>query len=82
MSGLVERLLAAPAGVNPAVEMSAKIREMAKAGDLTPERVKKLLPQINRAIETGDRDLCAARDAFDDLSKAGAVASREVPLGF
>ena len=82
MSGLVERLLAAPAGVNPAVEMSRRIREMAKAGDLTPEGVKKLLPKINRAIETGDRDLHAAGEAFRDLRDAGAVASREVPLGF
>lgn len=82
MSGLVERLLAAPESVNPAAEMSRRIQEMARAGLSSPARIKKLLPQINRAIETGDRDLDAAKEAFDDLSKADAMASREVPLGF
>jgi hypothetical protein len=79
---LIERLLAAPVGVNPAVEMSRRVREMARAGELDPARVKKLLPKINRAIETGDRDLHAAREALRDLLDAGAVASKEVPLGF
>lgn len=82
MSGLVERLLAAPEGVNPAVEISRRIQEMAKAGELDPKRVNKLLPEINRAIETGDRDLHAASEALRDLRDACAVASRDVPLGF
>lgn len=82
MSGLVERLLSAPDGVNPAIEMSRRIREMSRAGELNPESVKKLLPKINSAIETGDRDLHAAGEALRDLRDAGAVASRDVPLGF
>lgn len=82
MSELVERLLAAPAGVNPAVEMSRRIQEMARASELNPGRVKKLLPKINRAIETGHRDLDAAHEAFRDLSEAEAVPSKDVPLGF
>jgi hypothetical protein len=82
VSGLVERLLAAPEGVNPAVGMSQRLKEMARAGELDPEIVGKLLPKINRAIETGDRDLHAASEAFSDLRDAGAVASREVPFGF
>jgi hypothetical protein len=82
LSGLVERLLAAPAGLNPAVEMSRRITEMARAGELDPERVRELLPEIERAADTGERDLDAARAAYRDLREAGAVASKEVPLGF
>ena len=82
MSGLVERLLAAPAGANPAVEMSRGLTEMARAGELDPELVKAMLPQIETAADTGERDLDAARAAYRDLREAGAVASKEVPLGF
>jgi hypothetical protein len=79
---LIERLLAAPNSKNPAVEMSQRLREMASAGELDPERVKALMPEIERAADTGDRDLSAASAATRDLLEAGAVASKEVPLGF
>jgi hypothetical protein len=82
VSGLVERLLAAPAGVNPAVDMSRRITEMARAGELNPERIQKMLPEIERAADVGERDLDAASAAFRDLREAGAVASKEVPFGF
>ncbi|HKQ90880.1 MAG TPA: hypothetical protein VJZ77_09370 [Blastocatellia bacterium] len=79
---LIERLLAAPAGVNPAVEMSRRIQELARAGEIDPGRVKEMLPEIERAADTGERDLDAARAAFRDLREAGAAASKEVPFGF
>jgi hypothetical protein len=79
---LVERLLAAPAGKNPAVEMSLRLREMTGAGHLDPERVKAMLPEIAIAVDTGERDLDAARIAVRDLLDAGAVAAQAVPLGF
>jgi len=82
VSGLVERLFASPDGVNPAVEMSTRIAEMARAGRLDPARVQELLPEIGAAADQGERDLDAARTAFDSLSGAGAVAAKEVPFGF
>jgi hypothetical protein len=82
LNGLVERLLAAPAGVNPAVEMSRRIREMAAEGELNQERLKELLPEIERAADTGERDLDAARVVARDLQEASAIPSKEVPFGF
>ena len=82
MSGIVERLLAAPEDVNPAIEMSRRVQEMARAGQLDPKRVKKMLPEIDNAVDAGERDLDAARKAFRDLDKAEAVASKDIPLGF
>lgn len=82
MSGLVERLLAAPDGVNPAVEMSARIAEMARAGQIDQERIAELLPEIGAAADVGERDLDAANAALSSLDDAGAVAAQEVPLGF
>jgi hypothetical protein len=82
VSGLVERLLAAPAGVNPAVEMSNRLRELARAGELNQERLRELLPEIEAAADTGERDLDAARVVARDLQDAGAIPSRHVPFGF
>jgi hypothetical protein len=82
LSVLVERLLSAPAGVNPAVEMSRRIQEMARAGELNQERLRDLLPEIEAAGDTGERDLDAARVVARDLEDAGAIPSKDVPLGF
>jgi hypothetical protein len=79
---LIERLFDAPEGVNPAVVMSARIAEMARAGELNPELVRELLPEIGSAAELGERDLDAANAALGSLMGAGAIASKEVPLGF
>ena len=79
---LIERLLAAPVGVNPAVEMSKRLRELARAGELNQERLRKLLPEIEAAADTGERDLDAARVVASDLEDAGAIPSRHVPFGF
>lgn len=79
---LIERLFAAPAGVNPAIEMSARIAGLAKAGQLDSERIQELLPQIEFAAVQGERDLDAANAALSSLRDAGAVAAKEVPLGF
>jgi hypothetical protein len=82
VSTLVERLLAAPAGVNPAVQMSNRLRDMARAGELNQERLKELLPEIEAAADTGERDLDAARVVASELEDAGAIPSKEVPFGF
>jgi hypothetical protein len=82
LSGLVGRLLAAPAGVNPAVEMSRRIQELARAGELNQERLKELLPEIEAAEGAGERDLDAARVVAGDLEDAGAIPSKDVPFGF
>jgi hypothetical protein len=82
LSGLVERLLAAPAGVNPAVEMSRRITDLARAGELNQERLRELLPEIEAAADTGERDLDAARVVASELEDAGAIPSRQVPFGF
>jgi hypothetical protein len=79
---LIERLLAAPVSANPAVEMSNRLREMARAGELNQERLRKLLPEIEAAADTGERDLDAARVVASDLEDAGAIPSRHVPFGF
>jgi hypothetical protein len=55
---------------------------MARAGRLDPARIQALLPEIGAAADQGERDLDAARIAFDSLSGAGAVAAKEVPFGF
>jgi len=79
---LIERLLDAPDGVNPAVEMSARIAEMARAGELNPERVQEMIEEIGAAAELGERDLDASNAALSSLHDAGAIASKEVPFGF
>ena len=79
---LIERLLAAPVGANPAVEMSNRLRELARAGELNHERLRELLPEIEAAADTGERDLDAARVVASDLEDAGAIPSRHVPFGF
>jgi hypothetical protein len=80
--GLIDRLFAAPEGVNPAVEMSARITEMAKAGRLDPERIHELMPVIETAADQGERDLKGASAALGSLQDSVAVAAKEVPLGF
>jgi hypothetical protein len=82
LSGLIDRLFAAPDGVNAAVEMSRRVAEMASAGELNPDRVQELLPEIGVAAELGERDLDAANAALGSLRDAGAIASKEVPFGF
>jgi hypothetical protein len=62
--------------------MSNRLREMARAGELNQERLKDLLPEIEAAAETGERDIDAARVVAGDLEDAGAIPSKEVPLGF
>jgi hypothetical protein len=80
--GLIERLLAAPEGVNPAVEMSERIAAMARAGQLDQDLIAEMLPQIEKAANQGERDLRAAESALTTLRDADSVAAREVPLGF
>jgi hypothetical protein len=80
--GLVDRLLAAPAGVNPAIEMSARIAAIARAGELDLERLREMLPEIEVAADQGERDLDAAYAALRSLRDAGAVAARDIPFGF
>jgi len=79
---LIDRLFAAPEGVNPAIVMSERITEMAKAGQLDPERIHDLMPAIETAADQGERDLKGASAAFSSLQDAGAIAAKEVPLGF
>jgi hypothetical protein len=79
---LIERLLAAPDGVNPAVEMSRRVAQMAKAGQFDPTRIQELMPEIVAAADLGERDLDAASAALVSLKDAGAIASKEVPFGF
>jgi len=79
---LIEVLLAAHDGVNPAVEMSKRVAAMAMAGQLDPARVQEMMPEIQRAADMGERDLDAASAALGSLRDAGAIASKEVPFGF
>jgi len=79
---LIERLLDAPDGVNPAVEMSKRLSAMARAGQLDPARVQELMQEIVGAADLGERDLDAASAALVGLREAGAIASKEVPFGF
>lgn len=79
---LIERLLTAPVGVNPAVEMSNRLRELVRAGELNQKRLRELLPEIEAAADTGERDLDAARVVASDLEDAGAIPSMHVPFGF
>ncbi|HKQ74613.1 MAG TPA: hypothetical protein VJ810_13055 [Blastocatellia bacterium] len=82
MTGLIARLLAAPDGVNPAVEMSERVTQLHLAGELDQAKIAELAPQINQAADLGDRDLDAATAALRSLSRAGAAPAKEPPLGF
>jgi hypothetical protein len=79
---LIDRLFAAPEGINPAIVMSERITEMAKGGHLDPERIRNLIPAIETAADQGERDLAGASAALKSLEDVGAIAAKEVPLGF
>lgn len=79
---LIDRLLAAPDGINPAVAMSARIRELQASGKLTSETITKLLPEIEAAAEQGERDLEATKHVTRDLGEAPAIAHTLIPAGF
>jgi len=82
MTGLIERLLASPEAPNPAVEMSAWLAELQRSGQLDQVRIQELLPAIEAAADQGERDLDGAGAARRSLERAGAIPSKEVPLGF
>jgi hydrogenase maturation factor HypE len=82
MSELIERLLSAPADVNAAIRMSAEIKCLALAGELTPEKIAEMAPRIDQAADQGESDLQAVRSVLDALEGVEASAAAEVPFGF
>lgn len=79
---LVDRLLAAPNAINPAVAMSQRIQELQASGKLTPEVISEMLPKIEAAADQGERDLEGAIHATRDLAGAPAIGSESIPVGF
>jgi hypothetical protein len=81
-SGLIQRLFSAPEGINPAVEMSEKLASMEREGQLSMERLRAMLPEIEAAANLGERDMEATRTAIRSLEDAVPITGREIPLGF
>jgi hypothetical protein len=79
---LIDALLTAKEGVNPAIAMSRRIAEMQAAGELGPERIAELTPEIGAAADLAERDLRAASVTRNDLFEAAPIPSSTIPMGF
>ncbi len=79
---VIDALLAASEAINPAIVMSDRIRELAEAGQLDPEAIRAMIPQIAAAAETGQSDLHAVDVALCALHDAPTLPATDIPLGF
>lgn len=79
---LIDAFLSAQEGVNPAIAMSRRIAEMQRAGELGPERIAELMPEVVGAADRAERDLSATRATLRELQASPASAAGATPLGF
>lgn len=79
---LIDALLNAEEGVNPAIAMSRRIAEMQLGGELGPERIAAMIPEIGAAADLAERDVQAAASAKNDLEKALPIPGASIPMGF
>jgi hypothetical protein len=79
---LIDALLTAKEGVNPAIAMSRRIAEMQRVGEIDPVQIVKMIPEIGAAADLAERDVQAAAAARADLEKAPPVVGGSIPMGF
>lgn len=79
---VIDALLGAPEAINPAIAMSEQIAALDAAGQLDPEAIQAMMPQIEATAETGQRDLHAVDVAKHALLDAPSLPAAEIPMGF
>jgi hypothetical protein len=79
---LIDALLTAKEGVNPAIAMSRRIAAMQAAGEIDPVWMEALRTEMIAAADLAERYLNATQLTLRDLEAAPAVAGGEIPVGF
>jgi hypothetical protein len=79
---VIESLKAAPAYVNPAIELAVEVQQLELRG--YREDLEKLLrgPHVETAIVAGEKEGRAVMHALAMCAQAPPVASKTVPVGF
>lgn len=78
MAEVLKTLIAAPERINPAIVMQ---RRLADASPGIAELLA-LKPEIEQAIQLGEKCLAESKSAFKALIASDAVPSAHVPEGF
>jgi hypothetical protein len=79
-SSVVDALIASPDEMNPAVALWMQIQGQLDTS--APETILALEPRIASALEQGDQEIAAVRQALTRLVGCTPTSARRIPLGF
>ncbi len=79
-NAVVDALIASPDEMNPAVALWMQIQGQLDTN--APETILALEPRIASALEIGDQEIAAVRQALTRLVGCTPTSARRIPLGF
>ena len=79
--GVLQRILDAPASINPAMALACELHMLEARGALDLEALLAVQPRIDQAVRRGTAEERAIREALHVLASAPAVKGSDVPVG-